>query len=185
MKRILPILAIVLIMLAPVCAQSVTIHGADFEIPSGYEHGTARDSSYVYESGFTFRILGLEDKNNLRINYGDDITNGKSHEQTSIAGHDAIVIHDDYKGKQYTSIYLPIGDEIFLICYNDTYVRNDIAEMISKAPAQTMSSEDFLTSLNDAVDAYQEQVSNEQAELDAEAYQRATRPTNRYYFFWF
>ena len=185
MKKIFLILILLVILLPSACAQSVTIHGADFEIPSMYEHGTAKESSYVYESGHTFRILGLENKDNLRINYGDDIVNAKSSEQTSIAGHDAIVIHDDYKGKEYTTIYLPIGNEIFLICYNDTYVRDDIQEMISKAPAQTMSTEDFLTALNSAVDDYQNQVSQEQAELDAEAYQRANKPTNRYYFFWF
>ena len=57
--------------------------------------------------------------------------------------------------------------------------------MISKTPAQTMTSEDFFTSLNSAVDDYTEQVAREEAELDAEAYQRANRPTSRFYFFWF
>ena len=185
MKRLCIILIILLILIAPVAAQSVTIHNVTFEIPHQYEGGTAKSSSYVYQSGFTFRILGLEDSKNLKINFGDDYAGASSHEETQLAGHDAVVLHRNYNGKDYTCLYTPIGDEIFLICFNDTQVNGDISEMMSKVPAQTMSHDDFSNTLNSALSSYQDQLAQEESDIQSEQYYRSNQPTNRFFFFRF
>jgi hypothetical protein len=185
MKRTFILLVIFLILIAPVAAQNVTIHDVTFEIPHQYEGGTLKSSSYVYQSGLTFRILGLEDAKNLRINFGDDLVEASSHEETQIEGHDAVVIHRNYNGKDYTCLYTPVGDEIFLICFNDTRVNDDISGMISKLPAQNMTHDEFSDALNTALSDYQDQLSQENADIQAEEYYRSNQPTNRFFFFRF
>lgn len=184
MKR-LSVLLLILILVAPAVAQNVTIHDVSFEIPHQYEGGTAKESSYVYQSGLTFRILGLNDTRNLKINFGDDFTEASSYDETQIQGHDAVVIHRQYKGEPYTTVYLPIGDEIFLVCFNDSDVNDDIFEMISKLPAQTMSSDDFSNALSKAVEDYQNQVAQEKADIQAQEYYSSNQPTHRFFFFRF
>lgn len=185
MKRIIIIFIIILILIPSVAAQNVTIKGVNFEIPHQYEHGTTKDSSYMYENGLTFRILALDDSQNLRINYGSDINECNSAEQTTIAGHDVIVTYDDFENKAYTTVYFAAGDTFFLICFNDTYVNDDISGLIANAPEQNMSHDEFVNTLNEVNNDYQNQLAQEKAELDAEEYQRANKPENRYYFFWF
>ncbi len=184
MKRIFLIFLILLIVIPSVTAGNVTIKGVSFEIPQQYEHGTQKESSYVYESGLTFRILNLDDSRNLKINFGDDIDGAKSVDQTNIAGHDAVVILKEYNSKEYTTVYFATGDKIFLICFNDTYVNDDISKIIEKTPEQTMSHDDFSSRLNQALSDYEDQVAQENADLRQEEYQRNNKPTNRY-FFWF
>ena len=74
MKRFLLVIFIALLLVPCVAAQNVTIKGVDFEIPPQYNGGTLKENSYVYESGFTFRILVLDDYENLKFNYGSDIS---------------------------------------------------------------------------------------------------------------
>lgn len=185
MKRILLVIIIIMLFIPACTAGNVTIKGIDFEIPSQYDGGTLKDTSYVYQSGLTFRILSLEDAKNLRINFGDDFTEALAHEETQIAGHDAVVIHRSYSGKNYTTVYTPIGDKIFLICFNDTCVNDDISQMMSKLPAQNMSHDDFSTALNNALGDYEDQLSQEKASIESEEFYRQNKPTNRFFFFRF
>lgn len=184
MKKII-LIVIILLFIPASFAGNVTIKGVDFEIPSQYDGGTLKDTSYVYESGFTFRILCLEDAKNLKINFGDDLSKATSHEKTSIGGHDAVVIHNNFKNKEYTTVYTPIGDKIFLICFNDTRVNDDMSGMISKLPSQTMSHDEFSNTLNTALKDYEDQISSEKTEIEAEEFQKSNKPTNRFYFFRF
>ncbi len=165
-------------------AENVTIKGVDFEIPSQYEHGTLKESSYVYQSGLTFRILSLDYDKNLKINYGDDIINANSAEYANIAGHDAVVIYKTYESKDYTTVYFATGNTIFLICFNDTYVNDDITNLIAGTPAQTMSTDEFSSKLNEALNDYKDQLAQEEAQIEYEEYQKSSRPTHRYFFFW-
>ena len=183
MKRIFLIFIVLVIVIPSVSAGNVTIKGVNFEIPQQYEDGTQKESSYVYESGFTFRILNLDDSRNLKSNFGSDIEGAKSVDQTNIAGHDAVVILKEYNSKQYTTVYFATGDKIFLICFNDTYVNDDISKIIEKTPEQTMSHDDFASRLNKALNDYENQVAQEKADLRQEEYQRNNKPTNRF-FFW-
>lgn len=183
MKRIFLIFIVLVIVIPSVSAGNVTIKGVNFEIPQQYEDGTQKESSYVYESGFTFRILNLDDSRNLKSNFGSDIEGAKSVDQTNIAGHDAVVILKEYNSKQYTTVYFATGDKIFLICFNDTYVNDDISKIIEKTPEQTMSHDDFASRLNKALNDYENQVAQENADLRQEEYQRNNKPTNRF-FFW-
>lgn len=183
MKRIFLIFIVLVIVIPSVSAGNVTIKGVNFEIPQQYEHGTQKESSYVYESGFTFRILNLDDSRNLKSNFGSDIEGAKSVDQTNIAGHDAVVILKEYNSKQYTTVYFATEDKIFLICFNDTYVNDDISKIIEKTPEQTMSHDDFASRLNKALNDYENQVAQEKADLRQEEYQRNNKPTNRF-FFW-
>ena len=183
MKRIFLIFIVLVIVIPSVSAGNVTIKGVNFEIPQQYEHGTQKESSYVYESGLTFRILNLDDSRNLKSNFGSDIEGAKSVDQTNIAGHDAVVILKEYNSKQYTTVYFATGDKIFLICFNDTYVNDDISKIIEKTPDQTMSHDDFSSRLNKALNDYENQVAQEKADLRQEEYQRNNKPTNRF-FFW-
>ena len=185
MKRILLVIIIIMLFIPAGTAGNVTIKGVDFEIPDQYGQGTLKESSYVYQSGFTFRILSLEDSKNLKINFGDDFLEAKSHEETQIAGHDAVVIHNSFNGKNYTTIYTPIADKIFLICFNDTEVNDDISGMLSKLPAQNMTHDEFSNSLNTALSDYEDQVSQEKADIEAEDFYRSNKPTNRFFFFSF
>ena len=166
-------------------AGNVTIKGVDFEIPDQYDGGILKDSSYVYKSGLTFRILSLDDAKNLRINFGDDFTEALSHEETTIEGHDAVVIHRSFDGRNYTTVYTPIGDKIFLICFNDTYVNDDISKMISKLPSQNMTHDDFSASLNTALSDFKEQVSQEKSDIEAQEMYKEDNPINRFFFFRF
>ncbi|MBQ9026901.1 MAG: hypothetical protein IJ104_11155 [Methanobrevibacter sp.] len=184
MKRILLILLIFLMIIPIAAGENITIKGVDFDIPAQYEHGTLKESSYVYQSGLTFRILSLDYDKNLKINYGDDIVNANSAEYTNIAGHDAVVVHKTYESKDYTTVYFATGDNIFLICFNDTYVNDDITNLIAGTPAQTMSTDEFSSRLNDALSDYKDQLAQEEAEIYYEDYQKSNRPTNRYFFFW-
>ena len=184
MKKIFLIFLILLIVIPSAAGGNVTIKGVNFEIPQQYEHGTQKESSYVYESGLTFRILNLDDSKNLKINFGDDIDGAKSVDQTEIAGHDAVVILKEYNSKEYTTVYFTTGDKIFLICFNDTHVNDDISKIIEKTPQQTMSHDDFSSRLNQALSDYENQVAQEDANLRQEEYQRNNKPTNRF-FFWF
>ena len=184
MKRILAIFIIFLIMITGVAAQNVTIKGVDFEIPHEYEGGTVKDTSYVYKSGLLFRILNVDDSGNLKSNFGDDLANAKDVEETSIAGHDAVVLSKEYKSP-YTVVYFAAGDHIFLVCFNDTYVNDDIKDMISQTPAQTMSHNEFSDRLNQAVSDYQDQIAQEEADYRQEEYSRNNRPTNTFFFFRF
>lgn len=184
MKKIFIITIILLILIPSAAAANITIKGVSFEIPQQYEHGTLKDSSYVYESGLTFRILNLDDSKNLKINFGGDVDGAKSADQTQIAGHDAAVISREYNSKAYTTVYFATGDKIFLICFNDTYVNDDISKIIEKTPQQTMSHDDFSSRLNQALSDYQDQLAQEDADLREEQYQRNNQPTNRF-FFWF
>lgn len=183
MKRIFLIFIVLVIVIPSVSAGNVTIKGVNFEIPQQYEHGTQKESLYVYESGLTFRILNLDDSRNLKSNFGSDIEGAKSVDQTNIAGHDAVVILKEYNSKQYTTVYFATGDKIFLICFNDTYVNDDISKIIEKTPEQTMSHDDFASRLNKALNDYENQVAQEKADLRQEEYQRNNKPTNRF-FFW-
>ena len=183
MKRIFLIFIVLVIVIPSVSAGNVTIKGVNFEIPQQYEDGTQKESSYVYESGLTFRILNLDDSRNLKSNFGSDIEGAKSVDQTNIAGHDAVVILKEYNSKQYTTVYFATGDKIFLICFNDTYVNDDISKIIEKTPEQTMSHDDFASRLNKALNDYENQVAQEKADLRQEEYQRNNKPTNRF-FFW-
>ena len=185
MKRILLVIIIIMLFIPACTAGNITIKGVDFEIPAQYDGGTLKDSSYVYQSGLTFRILSLEDAKNLRINFGDDFTEAITHEETTIEGHDAVVIHKSFNGKNYTTVYTPIGDKIFLICFNDTYVNDDITHMLSKLPAQNMTHDEFSTSLNSALSDYEDQVSQEKADIEAQDFYRQNKPTNRFFFFRF
>ncbi|MBE6510976.1 MAG: hypothetical protein E7Z74_06890 [Methanobrevibacter millerae] len=184
MRKLIIIILALVIFIPVASAQNVTINGVDFQIPQQYEHGTVKESSYVYQSGFTFRILSLDDYKNLRLNYGDDIVNAKSAQHTSIAGHDAVVIPNKYQSKDYTTVYFATADKIFLVCFNDTYVNDDITNMIANTPAQTMSANDFANQLNSALEDYKQQLSDKEAQLEYEDYQRSNKPTTRYYFFW-
>ena len=83
-----------------------------------------------------------------------------------------------------TTVYFATGDKIFLICFNDTCVNDDISKIIEKTPQQTMSHDDFSSRLNQALSDYQDQLSQEDADLREEQYQRNNQPTNRF-FFWF
>lgn len=184
MKKVIIIILLLLISIPMASAENVTIKGVDFQIPQQYEHGTLKESSYVYQSGFTFRILSLDNYKNLRLNYGDDIVNAKSAQHMTIAGHDAVVIPNKYESKDYTTVYFATGNSIFLVCFNDTYVNEDITNLIADTPAQTMSSGEFADQLNSALEDYKDQLANEEAQLQYEDYQRSNKPTTRYYFFW-
>ena len=185
MKRFLLVIFIALFLVPCVAAQNVTIKGVDFEIPSQYDGGTLKENSYVYESGFTFRILVLDDYENLKFNYGSDISdeNQINAYQTTIAGHDAVVINSQYKDKQYTTVYLPIGDKIFLIAFNDTDLNDDIIKMIESLPAQTMSHDEFIDNLNSALTDYQSDRAQE--ELDYEMEQQNKNNEEKRSFFMF
>ena len=185
MKKIIILLIILLIAIPLAAAQNVTIKGVGFEIPHQYEHGTEKPTSYVYQSGLTFRILNLDDSKNLRINFGDDLDGAKSVDETSIAGHDAVVILRQYNSKPYTTVYFATGNQIFLICFNDTEVNDDIQNIISKTPEQTMSHDEFSSRLNQASSDYQSQIAQEEQDYMSEQYSRNNKPVNRYYFFAF
>ncbi len=184
MKTILLISLILLLIIPMAGAENVTIKGVDFEIPQQYEHGTLKESSYLYQSGLTFRILSLDYDKNLKINYGDDIVNANSAEYTNIEGHDAVVIYKTYESRNYTTVYFATGDNIFLVCFNDTYVNDDITKLIGQTPAQTMSTDEFADRLNNALNDYKDQLAQEEAEIEYEQYQKSNRPTSRYFFFW-
>ena len=185
MKKIFVLFIILLILIPSVTAENVNIKGIDFEIPHQYEHGTKKDTSYVYESGFKFRILNLDDSKNLRFNFGSDVSESKSVEQTTIAGHDAVVVSGEYNSKPHTTVYFVTGKQIFLICFNDTYVNNDIAGIIEKTPSQTMSHDEFSNSLNKALDDYQKQVEQENRDYDSYQSSKNNKASTRYYFFSF
>lgn len=185
MKKIFTVFLILLILIPAVQAGNITIRGVDFEIPEEYEHGTLKDTYYVYKSGLVFRILNVDDSKNLRINFGDDLNNAKSVDQTTIAGHDAVVISKEYNSKPYTTVYFVTGEKIFLICFNDTYVNDDITNIISKTPEQTMSHDEFSNKLNQASDDYQNQLANEEADYRQQEYYKNNKPTNRFFFFRF
>ena len=102
--------------------------------------------------------------------------------QTKIAGHDAVVINSHYKDKNYTTIYVAIGDKIFLICFNDTYVNDDIVKMIESTPPQTMSHEDFVGKLNTALKDHQSDLNNERERYISQQNNKPQR--NIFVFFW-
>ena len=185
MKKILLVIIVIMLFIPASTAGNVTIKGVDFEIPPQYDGGTLKDTSYVYKSGLTFRILSLDDAKNLKINFGDDFSEAKTHEETRIGGHDAVIIHRSYNGREYTTVYTPIGDKIFLICFNDTDVNDEITGMMSKLPQQTMSHDEFSNALNTALKDYEDQVSDEKAEIEAEEFYKSNKPTNRFFFFRF
>ncbi len=184
MKRILLIILIFMLLIPSVSAENVTIKGVTFEIPSHYSGGTSNDNSYVYESGYTFRILVLDNYKNLKFNYGSDMLEGNmiNSSQNKIAGHDAVIINGHYKDKNYTTIYLAIGDKIFLICFNDTYVNDDIVKMIESTPPQTMSHEDFVGKLNNALKEYQSDLNNEKERYLSQQNNKPQR--NIFLFIW-
>lgn len=183
MKKILLIFLILLVVIPSAAAENVTIKGVSFEIPHQYEHGTLKESSYVYESGLTFRILNLDDSRNLKINFGGDVDGAKSVDQTQIAGHDAVVILKEHNSKQYTTVYFATGDKIFLICFNDTYVNDDISKVIGNTPQQTMSHDDFASRLNQALGDYEDQIAQENDNIRQDEYARNNRQSNRFFFF--
>ena len=183
MKRILLIFLIILIIIPSATAGNVTIKGVNFEIPHQYEHGTLKESSYMYGNGLTFRILNLDDSKNLKINFGGDVDGAKSVDQTQIAGHDAVVILREYNSKEYTTVYFATGDKIFLICFNDTSVNDDITKIIEKTPEQTMSHDDFASRLNQALNDYKNQVAQENADLRQEEYSKNNNRHNNFFFF--
>lgn len=183
MKRILLIFLIILIIIPSATAGNVTIKGVNFEIPHQYEHGTLKESSYVYGNGLTFRILNLDDSKNLKINFGGDVDGAKSVDQTQITGHDAVVILREYNSKEYTTVYFATGDKIFLICFNDTSVNDDITKIIEKTPEQTMSHDEFSSRLNQALNDYKNQVAQENADLRQEEYSKNNNRHNNFFFF--
>ena len=69
--------------------------------------------------------------------------------------------------------------------FNDTYVNDDISKMISKLPSQSMTHDDFSSSLNTALSDFKEQVSQEKADIKAEEINRENNPINRFFFFRF
>lgn len=183
MKRIILFLLILLIFIPASAAGNVTIKGVDFEIPKEYEHGTLKESSYVYPSGFKFRILALDDYKNLKFNYGSDISEAKSYSHTNIAGHDAVKVSGEYDSVPHTTVYFVTGDMIYLICFNDTYVNDEITGIISKTPAQNMSGDEFYATLDYASQDYQKQLEDENARYDSYQQSQHNRPVNRYFFF--
>ena len=183
MKRILLIFLIILIILPSAAAKNVTIKGVNFEIPHQYENGTLKESSYVYKNGFTFRILNLDDSKNLRTNFGGDVDGAKSVDQTQIAGHDAFVILREYNAKEYTSIYFATGDKIFLICFNDSSVNDDITQIIEKTPEQSMSHDNFSSRMNQALNDYKNQIAQEYGDLRQEEYSKNNNRHNNFFFF--
>ena len=182
MKRIL-ILLILLIFIPQAAAGNVTIKGVDFEIPNQYDHGTLKDTSYVYQSGLKFRILNLDDSKNLRINYEYDIANAKGVEQREIAGHDAVVISKEYNSKPYTVVYFASGNHIFLVCFNDTSLNSDIFKMIENTPQQIISHDNFTQSLNQALSDYESQISAEKESIRQEDNYKNNEKPDRFFFF--
>lgn len=183
MKRIILILIVLILAVSPAVAQNVTIEGVSFEIPHEYENGRVTDSSYVYQSGFTFRILSLSHYPNLRFNFGSDYIDCDSSEQTVIDGRDAYVIHDHYENRNYTTVYFPSGNTIFLICFNDTEVNAEIEELIASTPPQEMTHDEFGESLEKAVNDYQDQLAQEEAEYELEEIYRQNQPEHRSFLF--
>lgn len=184
MKKNLVIIIILLILIPAAAGQNVTIKGVDFEIPQQYSGGTVKENSYVYESGFTFRILVLDNYKNLKFNYGSDILgeNTVNSTQSTIAGHDAVVINSFYKEKNYTTVYVAIADKIYLICFNDTKVNDDIVKMIEPTPAQTMSHDDFVGKLNNALKEYQSELKYQEENYNSQQNNKVQR--NFFLFIW-
>ena len=183
MKKILLSIIILLVFIPASAAGNVTIKGVDFEIPDKYDGGTLKDTSYVYESGFKFRILSLDDYKNLKFNFGSDITDSKSYCQTSIAGHDAVVINGEYNSKPHTTVYIACASKYFLICFNDTEVNDDIVNLISKTPEQNISSGEFYATLDGALNDYQKQLDEENQDYDY--YQANQNRPQKHYFIFF
>ena len=48
-----------------------------------------------------------------------------------------------------------------------------------------MSHDEFSNALNTALKDYEDQISSEKAEIEAEEFQKSNKPTNRFYFFRF
>lgn len=95
--------------------------GIDFQIPPQYDGGILKNNSYVYINPYNFRILSLDNYNNLRFNFGSDMLEGSviTTQETTIGNHPAYVIYSyiNIANSNLTSIYLPIEDTIFVISY--------------------------------------------------------------------
>ena len=69
--------------------------------------------------------------------------------------------------------------------FNDTYVNDDISKMISKLPSQSMTHDDFFSSLNTVLSDFKDQLSQKKADIEAEEINRENNPINRFFFFRF
>ena len=187
---------LILAFIAPICASdntTVSVDGVDFAVPQEYSGGDLRDSSYMVDNAYTFRILSLSDYDNLKFNFGRDSLDEDVTDivESCIGGHDAVVIYTDESACQHevVSIYFAVGDKIFVISYDGSEVTPEIENMIENTPDSSMSGETFYNKLADAQLEYSYDLEQEKRGIELEdsidnALDRHQSQHSRFFFFY-
>lgn len=189
---IIPCLILIFISLSLVSGENTNnltkpVSGIDFQIPPQYDGGILKNNSYIYINPYNFRILSLDNYNNLRFNFGSDMLEGSviTTQETTIGNHPAYVIYSyiDIANSNLTSIYLSIEDTIFVISYKGDSITPEIENMIENTPPSTITSEQLYSKLSEALSDYRTSLNQEEIEYQQQEYEQSNRGSDFFFFY--
>lgn len=158
MKKIV-LLLLVFLLLGSVYASdfsTVTVEGVDFEIPSQYSGGNAKDNKYVFKDLRTFAIMCVDDY--IVSNYGGyaDICDNK--QQLSIDGRPCMLLsmYNKYIKTDVSYLYFPVNQSVYCICFQANNVTSDISHIVESAPGSDLSADEFYLLLDESVKEHEE-----------------------------
>lgn len=157
--------------------EKVSISGNEFRIPPEYGGGSLSDGKYQINNWNTFAILCVD--NYLANNYGYVYSSCSYSEMLTIEGHPAYYFcgYNSYEKTNLSRIYFACGESIYCISYKGSNLSSNINEIVATSPASSISSSDFYSILDEALDEY-----NYQKELDENTYyQQQSYSSNDHY----
>ncbi len=154
----------------------VTVNKVTFKIPDKFSNGEFNKDGTCYSHGdpFNFLIFSLVKYDNLKSMYGLHSTNCLDIEETTISGHDAVIIYDynNFYNHDYLEVFFTSGTKIFRIHYDSSNVTPELEKIIGSTPKSKMSTERFLNKLDAAQRDYIQEDFEKNLELDLEDYYR-------------
>lgn len=141
------------IPLAVASYDTVTIDGVTFDIPSQYQNGRSFDGGYVFDN---FNVFGIQSLSSSLSNvYGYDMKNAYS-ENTTIGSHDIVYCYkyNPTSETNNSAVYFSCNDTIYSISFEGNTIPDYVREMVENSPESTLSSEEFYSILDNALDQY-------------------------------
>ena len=151
------LLLLIFLLIASVSASNnltVEVNGVDFQIPQRYSGGTFKKGEYVYKDLNTFGILCVD--NYIITNYGywarsSDISQDLSIDNRPIK---FLSSYNSYSDTNVSHVYFPIGESVYLICFEGNNLTSEISNIIENAPQSDIDSDTFNGLLDEAQNQY-------------------------------
>lgn len=134
--------------------ETVTIDGVTFDIPGQFQDGRTIEDGYIFDNNNVFSIHSLE--TSLDNVYGYRMSNAEN-ENMTIESHEVVYCfkYNPSSETNNSAVFFACGDIIYVIAFEGNTIPDYIREMIANSPDSTLSSEEFYSTLDDALTQYQ------------------------------